>query len=191
MRGSERLFPLLVLAVLAGLTFWLERLSQPPEAVADGRQRHDPDFYVEGFHIRRFGPDGLLQHSLYAQRMEHYPDDDSTYLLAPRLNWHRPTLQVLSADSATLDAKGETAHLINNVQLIRPGTRGAPTTTIVTDWLIVRPEEESARTEAPVTITQGASRLEGIGLIADRQNTVLGGPAHGVIHRQARHTDHR
>ena len=52
------LLPLALLAVLAALTFWLERVTQG--AVVDGgKTRHDPDFFVENFSIRRFSPEGL------------------------------------------------------------------------------------------------------------------------------------
>ena len=78
-------FPLLLVAALAALTFWLERLVQPTTAPRDGTTRHDPDYIVENFVAVRMGPDGLRMHQLEASRMVHYPDDDSTHLEAPRL----------------------------------------------------------------------------------------------------------
>jgi len=39
--------PLAVLALLVGLTLWLNQLVQAPLARADGKQRHDPDLMVE------------------------------------------------------------------------------------------------------------------------------------------------
>jgi len=182
LRSGERLFPLFVLAVLAGLTFWLERLSQPRAEATDDRQRHDPDFYVDGLQLRRFDDEGRLQYSLFAQRMVHYPDDDTTEVLAPRLSWHRAPVQVLSADRATIDGPGETVILEGNVQLTRPATRQALAMTVQTPVLTVHPERETVHTEAPVVLTQGRSRIEGQGLIADRQRAVLGGPARGTLY---------
>ena len=67
----------MMLLLLAGLTLWLERTSQP-ENVVSGKTRHDPDYIVNNFTIRRFDAQGKLFQTLSAKEMRHYPDDDST-----------------------------------------------------------------------------------------------------------------
>ena len=61
--------PLAALALLVGLTFWLNQLVQPQAAVADGKSRHDPDLMVESFNARKLGQDGRLLYTLNARKM--------------------------------------------------------------------------------------------------------------------------
>jgi len=41
--GANQLFTIALLASLAGLSFWLERIVAPVETRQDGKLRHDPD----------------------------------------------------------------------------------------------------------------------------------------------------
>ena len=52
--------PLAALALLVGLTLWLNQLVQAPQSRADGSLRHDPDLMVENFNARKLGADGRV-----------------------------------------------------------------------------------------------------------------------------------
>src|SRR5687768_18034690 len=78
------LFPFVLLALLAALTFWLDRIVQPPAAAGPGRMRHDPDYVVDGLSAVRMDEQGRVKHTLRAQRMTHFPDDDVTVLVQPK-----------------------------------------------------------------------------------------------------------
>ena len=122
--SSTRLFPLVLLVSLALLTFWLERAVR--EEPAAGVQRsHDPDYSAEGFTITDFNRAGAAVSTLSAAKMTHYPDDDSTELLAPRVVQSKPGQPrlTLSADRGTLSQDGEEMFLYDNVLLVR--TAGA------------------------------------------------------------------
>lgn len=179
------LLPLAMLALLAALTFWLERVTQG--AAADGsKARHDPDFFVENFSVRRFNPEGLLQHTLHSQKMLHYPDDDSTDLVAPRLTYHRDPPTRVSSDTAWLDKDGKHVRLDGNVRVVRGNANGGPETVLSTSVLHAVPDDEVAHTDAPVTITQGKTVINGSGLHADNktQISVLSGRVHGIIYNK-------
>ena len=60
--------PLAALALLVGLTLWLNTLVQPPAARADGKLRHDPDLMVENFNAAKLGR-GRAR-ALHARRAE-------------------------------------------------------------------------------------------------------------------------
>mgnify|MGYP000856062201 FL=1 len=64
---SASLFPLAMLVLLAALTFWLNRVIEGDKP--RGPQRHDPDYWVENFVVRRFDLDGKLQHTLVAKKL--------------------------------------------------------------------------------------------------------------------------
>ena len=88
------LFPLLLLGLLAGLTFWLERMASLDDPDRRAKARHDPDAIIEHFNIQRYDAAGELQNSLTADKLVHFPDDDSTEVSHPSLTYHqgsRPT----------------------------------------------------------------------------------------------------
>jgi lipopolysaccharide export system protein LptC len=185
-RFPPSLFPLLLLGLLAGMTYWLELASRPPNGGNDGKLRHDPDYLVENFEVRRYGPEGALQHTLRATLMKHFPDDDSTTVTAPDLTYHRTPPTRITAREAWLDGKGEHVQLIDNVHVARSGIAGKPETVLVTSHLHAYPDEEIATTSVPVTITQGRSVVNGSRMHANNKTAlyVLEGPVRGIFHRK-------
>jgi lipopolysaccharide export system protein LptC len=187
---AATLFPLVLIGMLAGLTYWLDMTSRQQETGADGRSRHDPDYYIEHFEIRHFNKEGRLQHTLRADRMTHYPDDDSTDVLMPHLTYHRDPPTYVSSQTAHLDSGGDRVELVNQVHVTREGAKGKPPTELTTDRLEAFPDEEIARTQSAVLITQGQSQVSGSGLKADNSTAtyVLEGPVRGVFYRKGRST---
>lgn len=183
---GSRLFPLVLLVLLAALSFWLERATRVEGGTRGGKVRHDPDYIVEQLRLRRFASDGRLQHTLDAQSMRHFPDDDSTEVAQPRVQFRKDRVAELAADTAWLSRDGKEVRLSGNVSYRRRGARGEPDTTIATAELLVLPEDEQARSDTQVTITQGNSVIVGTGVEADnaRRIAVLHGRVHGTIHRK-------
>lgn len=179
------LFPLLLAGLLAGMTYWLDLASRPQTIGGDGKARHDPDYIVRKFEVRRFDPEGALQHTLVADEMRHYPDDDSTVVLAPRLTYHRTPPTYVSAREARIGSEGKHVELIDDVRVTRTGVGGKPDSVLTTARLHAWPDDEIARTDVPVTITQGRSRVDGSGLEANSklESYVLEGPVRGIFFR--------
>lgn len=184
--GSTTLFPLLIAAILAGLTFWLAQAAHIGEEVAASDAPQDPDAWVERFTVRRFGTDGKLRHTLVADRLLHYPRDDSTMVISPHLTYTSDNTTVLTARTAWLDKGGKNVQLKDDVRVVRTATPDAPETVFTTSVLDVVPDDEYAHTDAPVTITQGQSIVNGVGMEANNKTgvTILNGPVNGVIQRQ-------
>jgi lipopolysaccharide export system protein LptC len=182
--NSSVLFPLLMLLLLAGLTLWLERTSQPNSSKVLAA-RHDPDYIVDNFTVKRFDAQGKLYQTLQAKQMRHYPDDDSTEADLPRMTYHTERKTFLNADKAWIDSGGNTVVLKENVHVTHENPKGPPTE-LKTSILTVLPDEEIARTQAPVTIIQGKSVINGKGLESNNktQTSVLGGRVHGTIAAQ-------
>ncbi len=178
------LFPLAMLVLLAALTFWLNRLIQADNP--RGPQRHDPDYWVEKFEVRRFNPDGKLQHTLVAENLLHYPDDDTTIVSAPRITYHQHPPTEVSARMAYVGQDGKEIKLVDAVRVARhPAKAGSAPTVLETRTLKVFPDEERGSTRDPVVITQGKSVLRGTGLDVDSRSgiTVLHGRVTGTLHR--------
>lgn len=184
-RFPTSIFPLFLLGLLAGMTYWLEMASRPPGNSNGAKFRHDPDYVVENFEVRRFGPEGNLQHTMRASLMKHFPDDDSTVIEAPDLTYHRVPPTHITAREGTMDGKGEHVQLYDNVRIAR-GARGAtPETLLLTRSIDAYPDEEIATNAVPVTITQGLSTVSGSSLHADNKTEtyILNGPVRGIFHR--------
>ena len=181
-RGAS-LVPLAMLVLLAALTFWLSRVIEGDKP--RGPQRHDPDYWVENFVVRRFDLDGKLQHTLVAKKLLHYPDDDTTIVTAPQLTYHQGAPADISARMAYVGADGKEIDLVDDVRVIRQGATGdVPPSVLETRALKVFPDAEKGRTNAPVVITQGRSILRGSGLEFDNKTgvTVLRGRVTGTLH---------
>lgn len=183
---ATTLFPLLLAGLLAGMTYWLDLASQPPPGTGDGKSRHDPDYFVEDFEVRRFGPEGNLQHTLRAALMRHFPDDDTTLVLSPDLTYHNKPPTLIRAKEARLDSQGKHVQLIDDVRVTRGSANGRPETVLATARLDAYPDDEIATSDRPVTITQGKSTVSGSGLNANNKTSiyVLEGPVHGIFHRR-------
>ena len=136
---SASLFPLAMLVLLAALTFWLNRVIEGEKP--RGPQRHDPDYWVENFEVRRFDIDGKLQHTLIAKKLVHYPDDDTTIVTAPQLTYHRGAPAEISARMAYVGTDGKEIDLVDDVRVVRQGATGdVPPTVLETRALKIFPD---------------------------------------------------
>lgn len=184
--SATALFPIAVVALLAGATIWLDRATQVEDDSRSGKRRHDPDYIVDKFSVRRFDETGKLQHFLVGEKMLHYPDDDTTQVIAPQLTYYRnPPMHVFSK-TAWLDRDGKHVKLDGDVRVVREGLNGTPSTEILTSVLYTIPDEDFAHTDAPVVITQGLSVMRGTGMESNSktQISVLYGRASGTIYQK-------
>lgn len=168
---SSAAFPIAVLSVLAGLSFWLMRATDLPTERSDGKSRHDPDYIISGMELRKLTKEGGLQYVLQATEARHFPDDDSTQITTPNLTYHHPTrpTMYLSAQRAHVSADGETVQLNDDVRLKRDPTETRAALFGYMPDLTVQTDEETANTESPVNFTQGASWLKGVGMHIDNK----------------------
>ena len=168
-------FPVVLLALVAAVTVWLDREVQPPERGRDGKMRHDPDYVVENFSAVRIGPDGMPRYALNARRMVHYPDDDTTHLEAPRLVSFRGPETAVTATSRTalLSSNGEEAYLIDDVRLVRAAYEDKSELTMQTSWLHIIPDDNTAKTDRPVQIVNANTLITSVGLEFNNETRIL------------------
>ena len=167
--ASNQIFPIVLLTLLAGLTFWLQDAIEQGNSPGNGKTRHDPDAIAENFEIRRYDSHGELKYRLQAPYMVHYPDDDSSELKEPRLLTQRRDGEplALSARHARASQGGGTVFLWDEVVARRPGQAGQPETIARMPDLTVQPDLGLGFTDSPVRIEQGSSWLAGTGLRLD------------------------
>ncbi len=162
----SHLFPLLLMLALAAAGLWLERAVQPPERDNTGSLRHDPDFIAEDFGITKMDAGGKPEYSLSALRMLHYPDDQTTDIVEPRLvqRHEADAPVVIRADRGLLSRNGDVASFFGNVVVVREASRERSELRMQTEYLQIVPDRDLARTDKPVVITEHGSRLAGVGM---------------------------
>lgn len=170
------LFPLALLALLALLTFWIEQNVQAPLRKADGSSRHDPDYMLNNFVTTKNDANGDLHYILAAAEMKHYPDDDSTDLLRPRYTQYainKPYTQI-EGQRGNVSSNGELVELFDKVKVVRQAFNGRGEMVVLTDRLTIKPKEDLAYTDSPVTITQAPETVvHAVGMVYDKKNRTV------------------
>ena len=171
---NTRMFPLLLMVSLALLTFWLERTVRVEESHPSLR-RHDPDYIVNNFNSVVYDTTGRPVTTLSAQKMVHFPDDDSTELIAPKILKTKPgeAPMALSADRGALSQDGEDTFLYGNVVLERRATPAQSAMRLETSFLHIVRSRSLIRTDRPVAIREEGRYLTGRGLEYDNELRVL------------------
>ena len=185
---SHSLFPVIVLTLLAGVSVWLDRVTQQDPVAKTDKTRHEADFSAERITLHRFDPTGKVQYILVADSMLHYADDESSELKNPRLNYlNRPEPVWVESRFASVNKDGTTVVLTDEVLVRRAAHAGKPESTLRTEQMTVWPEDEKMRADKPVTLTQGqtvinAERMESDNIIGELR---LQGQVRGTLHRNA------
>jgi lipopolysaccharide export system protein LptC len=167
-------FPVVLLGVLAALTYWLDAQVQRG-SIGGSSERKEPDYYLDDFAATRYGADGSIVQKLTAKRLTHYSGDAPAEVTAPELvttTPGRPTLSV-RADRGTISPDNENVWLAGRVVGIRQATATQSRLTITTDYLHVRPREEKADTDHKVTIADANGTHTGNALEADNKARTL------------------
>jgi lipopolysaccharide export system protein LptC len=162
---TTRLFPLGLMLVLAALTFYLDRAVNEDDS-HPAMRRHDPDYLVMNFTTTTYNGAGAAESALSAERMEHYPDDDTTELTAPRVVQTRPAAPKITvrADRGKLSRDGEDIYLYDNVVLEREAGAGQTAARLETEYLQVVRDRSLVRTDREVRIIEETRSLSGKGM---------------------------
>ena len=160
------MFPLVLMLALAGLTFWLERTVREEEGAHPSLRRHDPDYVIDNLAHTKFNQQGNVEATLAAAKMLHYPDDDSTDLVAPRMVQTKPNQPrvTLTADRGTLSQDGEEVFLYGNVLVVREAGPERAETRMRTSFMHVVQSHSVIRTDRHVVITEENRLLSGRGM---------------------------
>ena len=173
MRRFPQIFPVLLLTVLTGLTFWLNQAIQP-DAAAPEAGRQDPDYIVENVTAHRMDAEGRIKHTLRAERLTHYPHDDSTHLVAPHFTSHASrTPMTITSRTARVSSGGEHVYFETDVRAVRAADAKRSEMVMETSFLHVTPDENTARTDRPVTITDANTVAHAIGLELNSETRIV------------------
>jgi lipopolysaccharide export system protein LptC len=172
--STTRLFPLGLMLALALLTFYLERTVREDDS-PPALRRHDPDYLVTNFTTTTYNRDGAVETVMSAERMVHYPDDDTTELFAPRVlqaKPHQPRFSV-RAERGQLSRDGDEIFLYGDVLLVRDAAADRPEARMTTDFLHILRERSLVRTDRDVKIVEGGRSLSGRGMEYNNESREL------------------
>jgi lipopolysaccharide export system protein LptC len=168
-------FPLVLLTFLAALTFWLDRIVQPSTGAQTDIVRHDPDYIVDGLDALRMDSQGRVKHTLRARRMTHYPDDDLTLLLDPKLvtfSEGQPPVTVTS-QHARVSGNGEDVYFEEQVRVVRAADAQQSELVLNTNYLHVIPDDNIVKTNQAVTIHNDGAVVTASGLELNSETRIL------------------
>jgi lipopolysaccharide export system protein LptC len=166
--------PLLLVGMVAALTFWLDHVVQP-SARGLGGSRHDPDYIVDNLSAMRMGETGAASYTLSAAKMMHYPDDDTTVLTTPKfVNYRSAKAPVtITASQAVVSANGEHVYFQDDVRVTRAADRETSELVVRTAFLHVIPDLNIAKTDRTVTITDAATTVTAVGLELNSETRII------------------
>lgn len=167
--------PLVPLLLLLAATYWLNQQVQPLPPKPDNSKRHAPDFIISAFSATTLNEHGMPRFLISAQKMVHYPDDDSTHLDEPKLssfNAGRPPVHAF-ARQGEVSSKGDEIFLRDEVKLVRAASATQSEMTLTTAYLHVVPDQDLADTDRPITLVDARSTLRAVGMRFDNKTRVV------------------
>lgn len=183
-------FPLVLMLLLAGLTYWLDLTVNEFGTTHERASGGDPDFIIDNFRITKMNATGRTDYVLTAKRMEHVRDDDITRVTLPSLIHYAPDQPPVQLDAlrGVVTGNGNVTEFFDNVVVTRAAFKDAPALVMKTEYLKALPDHALANTDRAVEITQGESVLTGIGLEIDNNTHVfrLLNDVRGTIYRVIR-----
>jgi len=168
------LAPLLLVGMLAALTFWLDQIAQPP-ARPTGNSRDDPDYIVDNLSAVSLNQSGTASYALSAVKMVHFPEGDTTLLTAPKFVSYGTVKApvTITANEAVVSANGEHVYFQDDVRVTRAAHDANSELTVRTAFLHVIPDANLAKTDRTVTISDAATTVTAEGLELNNETRVI------------------
>ena len=121
MKNLENILYISLLGTIGLLGIWLQTEFIEEEAETNYLNRHDPDYYIENFTATGMDEKGERAYVLQAERMAHFPDDDTALLDNPHIIQYFPDMppRHTYADSGWVSSGGDEVLMTDNVKVIQ------------------------------------------------------------------------
>jgi len=161
------LIPLVAMAALAGITYWLLQATLPrqDEGVIRPKQ-HTPDYFADNFSISELDQSGATQYRLTASKLIHYEDDEVSNLTMPAIRAFQPGKPVVTAtgDRGTVNGDASIVDLYGNARIVRDAGAGDPRMQADSTHFRVLVNDDVIETEKPVKLQRGLSIMTASGM---------------------------
>ena len=165
---------LIIVLVLALLSWWLQDLWKETPIVRPVKDEHFPDYFMENFTITDMNKQGEPTYILSAKRLDHFADDNSTEIIQPSIlfkdtngDWS------ISAQRAHILSDNRIIHLYDNVKITRASTKAKNALSISTEYLKVNTENKIAETDKLAHIKTPQLELDTTGMVFDNNRGIL------------------
>ena len=164
-RATLNLVLLGLAIVLGSIAVW--QLRRPPAPTVAAPERSD--YVLRDFELVTLDDDGVESFTVRGPYLQRDVGGRSLSIVEPRFTFPHADGGRWSArsEASWVSPDADEVHLLREVRMIGPPREGETPGRLDTARLVVLPEAEQARTDHRVTVTQGASILEGTGLRAD------------------------
>lgn len=173
--------PVLLMGMLAMLTYWLVRHTpEPLVSEPDRPVRHVPDYFMRDFSLKVYSASGRLESEVLGERAEHFPDTDALQVTAPRIRktGAQGRLSQATALKAITTPEGQRVELVGEALLRRDAGVDAsgqayPAIELRSEYLFFDLETEQVKTHQAVVFTRGADRFSADALEYDHTRGLL------------------
>ncbi|TXC87762.1 LPS export ABC transporter periplasmic protein LptC [Paraburkholderia azotifigens] len=161
------LIPLVAMAALAGITYWLLQATRPhqDEGLVKPKQ-HTPDYFADIFSVSELDQSGSTQYRLTAATLVHYEDDEVSDLTKPAIRAFQPGKPVVTATGDTGKVNGDASivDLYENARIVRDAGAGDPKMQADSSHFRVLVNDDVIETEKPVKLQRGQSIMTASGM---------------------------
>lgn len=159
--------PIILTAALALGTYWLIRNAPKAlEPTAKEAPTHEPDFFIRGFVVKNFLPNGELRSELFGKEGRHYPDNDTLEVDQVRLRSISPDglTTRATANRGLSNGDGTEIQLFGNAIVVREAATSAdgkplPRLEFRGEFLHAFTDTERVKSHLPVTLTRGKDQF--------------------------------
>lgn len=160
-------------------SFWLLQAIQSEDPAMGGNALNEPDYIVENFSFVRMTETGSPRYVMSGARLVHHPVNDMSEVTRPVVESMAPgrPRMTMHAERGQVYHGENRVELMGKVDIVRPATPTSEALRAQTDALTVLADDEIIKTNRPVHMTLGASKVDGVGLVAENptQKMRLGG----------------
>jgi lipopolysaccharide export system protein LptC len=166
----------LLLIFAVGLSAWSIIVSHSLSTT--GNDNDDPkkaDSFMEDVTAMQFGESGKPSMKLITARMVHYPENDSTDILAPHVTIFRksPKPWYIESNFAKTSKGLDEILFYSNVSIHHPADAENPNTSLRTETLTIFPDRQIASTDRAVTFIQPDTTIHAIGMLANLNDNTI------------------
>tara|TARA_B100000686_G_C16775722_1_gene968333 strand:+ start:893 stop:1483 length:591 start_codon:yes stop_codon:yes gene_type:complete len=174
-------FPLILIILVALATFWADKTVWQSTREQNKAPQENPDYIMENFSTYSVDHISGKHENLLAEKMLHFIADGTTYFEQPRLinsKINESGMRV-RADQANMSGDKD-IYLNGNVKVIRYDTslnnsknKDRKKTTMLTNYLHINRDDDTAKTNKPVTIIQNNTIINAIGVEIDNSTQTI------------------
>ena len=166
--------PLALMAVLAGMTFWLLRLTPVPDEVHTAPVAPKvPDNYLVNFVARSFDASGELSSQVAGDAAQHLPATGELRIQVARMiAWGDNSTTTDSTSNNAVANQAQTQFELTGDVVVNRRAPNAPHVQIVGQQLFIDTELDRMRTDLPVVVRRDADEIKAQRMVVDNASGI-------------------